>query len=30
MGASKKAWTYLYMSYSEDKREVNTLIKLFE
>ncbi|CAK81196.1 unnamed protein product (macronuclear) [Paramecium tetraurelia] len=30
MGNSKRAWTYFYMSYSEDKREVATLIKLFE
>lgn len=30
MGNSKRAWTYFYMSYSEEKREVATLIKLFE
>ncbi|CAD8190751.1 unnamed protein product [Paramecium octaurelia] len=30
MGNSKRAWTYIYISYSEDKREVATLIKLFE
>jgi len=30
LGASKKAWAYIYMGYSEELREIHSLLHLFE
>lgn len=30
LAASKKAWSYIYMAYSDELQEVHTLLHLFE